>query len=181
MAPPNKKRLKNKPIWWRVIELSFIILFVGYVVPAAKHSFFPDQMTKFEKMLRRSSLIGYNLAVDRKRLTKIILTVYDGGRSITTEIYRDVVREVEPAGNNRVFFAYSLNRDSNEIFYLTRTKIEADPDLKQVRRLEVTVCGRLKDQHAGVTRFDGYVPVYECEVPEQRAVCLAAVSATESD
>jgi hypothetical protein len=87
-----------------------------------------------------------------------------------------VIHELEPSGDNRVFFTYSLNRDSNEIFYLTRTKIEADPDLKQVQRLEVTVCGRLKDQHAGVTRFNGYEPVYECEVPEQQAVCLAAES-----
>lgn len=131
-------------------------------------------MTRLEKMLRRSALDGYDLAVDHQDEFKIILTAYDGGRSITTEIYRDEIRELEPSGGNRIFFTYSLNRDSKENFYLTRTKIEADADLKQVRRLEVTVCGRLKDQHAGVTRFDGYEPVYECDVPLQQAVCLAA-------
>jgi hypothetical protein len=131
-------------------------------------------MTQLAKMLQSTSVKGFNLAVDHKDAFHIILTAYNGGQSITTEIYRDVLRELEPAGGNRIFFAYSLNRDSNEIFYLTRTRIEADPDLKQVLRLEATVCGQLKDQHAGVTRFNGYEPVYECDVPEQRAVCLAA-------
>lgn len=101
------------------------------------------------------------------------MTVYNGGQSITTEIYRDVIRELKPSGDSRVFFSYSINDDAQGIAYLTRTKIEADAGLRKVRRLEVRVCGRLADQHADVTRFDGYEPVYECEVPEQEAVCLA--------
>lgn len=159
--------------------MPLILIFVAYVVPEVKHTFFPDQMTRLEKMLRRSSMKGYNLAVDRKSLTKIVLTAYNGGRSITTEIYENAIHELESSDDDRVFLAYSINENAQEVAYLTRTKIEADPDLKQVRRLEVTVCGRLKDQHAGVTRYDGYEPVYECEVPEQRAVCLAADSAAK--
>lgn len=173
MTVPKKVRPKRNP-FLRIFDVTMAIIVGIIIVPAIKHTFFPDQMTRFAKMLQNSSVKGYNLAVDHKDEFKIILTVYVGGQSITTEIYRDVLRELEPAGGNRVFFAYSLNRDSNKIFYLTRTKIEADPDLKQLRRLEVTVCGRLKDQHAGVTCFNGYEPVYACDVPEQRAVCLAA-------
>lgn len=117
---------------------------------------------------------GYNLAIDRKSESKIILTVYNGGRSVTTEIYRDVIHELEPSGDSRVFFAYSINANAQEVAYLTRTLIEADVNLKRVRRLEVTVCGRLKDQHAGVTRFAGHEPIYECEVPVQQIICQAA-------
>jgi hypothetical protein len=175
MAPQKREGSKRKP-FLRILDIIVAIIVVLYIVPAVKHTFFPDQMTRLAKMLRRTTMNGYDLAVDHRDEFQIILTTYDGGRSIATEIYRDEIRELEPSGGNRVFFTYSLNRDSKEIFYLTRTKIEADADLKQVRRLEVTVCGRLKDQHAGVTRFDGYEPVYECDVPLQQAVCQAAES-----
>jgi len=158
----------------RFIEFLIAMTFAVYIVPAAKNTLFPDQMTRLENMLRRSAMDGYHLAVDRKDELEIILTVYNGGQSISTEIYRDVIRELEPSGDVRVFFSYSVNRDSNEVFYLTRTRIEADADLKSVKRLEVAVCGKLADQHAGVTHFDGYEPVYECEVPIQQVVCLAA-------
>ncbi|MGD9366988.1 MAG: hypothetical protein PVH87_14920 [Desulfobacteraceae bacterium] len=125
-------------------------------------------------MLRRSSMEGYHLAIDRKSESKIILTAYNGGRSITTEIYRDVIHELEPSDDSRVFFAYSINANAQEVAYLTRTLIEADVDLKRVRRLELTVCGQLKDQHAGVTRYDGHEPIYECEVPVQQIICQEA-------
>jgi hypothetical protein len=172
--------IKKKKPWLRFIELPLILVFVAYIVPAAKHALFPDQMTRVEKMLRRSTMAGCHLAVDRQSKTKIILTVFNGSRSITSEIYKTGLHELEPSGDTRTFFTYSVNRDSNEVFYLTRTRIEADADLKRVRRLEVGVCGRLVDQHAGVTRHEGYKPVYACEVPEREAVCLAADSATGS-
>jgi hypothetical protein len=179
MTAPRKKGLKRNP-FWRIVDIVIAIAVGVYIVPAAKHSLFPDQMTRLEKMLRRSTMDGCKLAVDRQHELKIVLTVYNGARSITTEIYSDVIHELEPSGDTRTFFTYSVNRDSNEVFYLTRTRIEADADLKRVRRLEVGVCGRLVDQHAGVTRHEGYKPVYACEVPEREAVCLAADSATES-
>ncbi|MEJ2157462.1 MAG: hypothetical protein P8X96_19200 [Desulfobacteraceae bacterium] len=162
------------------MEFLFIIIIISYVVPAVKHSLFPDQMTRLEKMLRHSNMDGYHLAVDRQSEAEIILTVFNGGRSITTEIDKYRLKEIATFDDMRVLFTYSLNSDSNDVRYLTRTKIEADADLKQVRRLEVTVCGRLADQHAGVTRFDGYEPVYECEVPVKEAVCLAAEPAATS-
>lgn len=173
MTVPNKKNPKKNPIW-QFVGFFIAIIFGLYIIPAAKHSLFPDQMTRLEKMLRRSSMEGYHLAIDRKSESKIILTVYNGGRSVTTEIYRDVIRELEQSGNRRFFLTHSINRDANEIFYLTRTLIEADVNLKRVRHLEVIVCGRLKDQHAGVTRYDGYDPIYECEVPVQQIICQAA-------
>jgi hypothetical protein len=172
MDTSNKKNLKKS--LRRLIELPLILIFVAYIVPTAKHTLFPDQITRLEKMLRRSSMDGYNLAVDRKSEPEIILTVFNGGRSVTTEIYKYVIKELDPSGDSRIFFSYSVNQDSNEVFYLTQTRIEADADLKKVRRLEVSVCGRLANQHPGATRFDGYKPIYECEVPEQKAVCQAA-------
>jgi hypothetical protein len=174
MNMPGKKGKKQHPIR-QLVELILIIVFVAYVVPTVKHTLFPNQMTRLEKMLRRSSMEGYHLAIDRKSKSKIILTVYNGGRSVTTEIYRDVIRELEPSSDDsRVFFAHSINANAQEIAYLTRTLIEADVKLKRVRRLEVTVCGRLKDQHAGVTRYDGHEPIYECEVPVQQIICQAS-------
>ena len=172
MSAPYKRSLKNS-LLWRCLELPLILVFVVYIVPAAKHALFPDQMTRLEEMLRNSTMDGYHLAVDRKSRAEILLTVFDGGRSITTEIDKYAIHELEPTADNRIFFAYTVNRDSNEVFYLTRTKIEADADLKQVRRLEVGVCSRLADQHAGVTRHDGYEPIYQCQVPEQIVVCQA--------
>lgn len=173
MTVPNKKNSKKNPILQFVGF--FIALILGlYIIPAAKHSLFPDQMTRLEKMLRRSSMEGYNLVIDRKSESKIILTVYNGGRSLTTEIYRDAIHELEPSDDSRVFLAHSINANAQEVAYLTRTLIEADVNLKRIRRLEVTVCGRLKDQHAGVTRYDGYEPIYECEVPVQQIICQAA-------
>lgn len=173
MTIQSKKGLKKHPIR-QFLELIIVIVFVAYVEPAVKHALFPTQMTRLEKMLRRYSMEGYNLAIDRKSESKIILMAYNGGRSVTTEIYRDVIRELERSGNGRFFLTHSLNRDANGIFYLTRTLIEADVDLKRVRRLELTVCGRLKDQHAGVTSYDGHEPIYEYEVPVQQIICQAA-------
>jgi len=173
MGTPSKTRSKKHPLM-QFAELLFIIIFISYVVPEVKHSLLPDQMTRLEKMLRRSAMDGYQLAVDHNSESKITLTVYNGDHSITTEIYKIELHELKPSRGNRIFLAYSINDNAQGIAYLTRTKIEADADLKQVRRLEVSVCGKLADQHAGVTRFEGYEPVYECEVPVQQVVCLAA-------
>jgi len=85
MRVPKKKELKKNPIRW-VVELLLILTFVGYVVPDVKHALFPNQMTHLEKMLRQSTMDGYHLAVDRQSESKIILTVFTGARSITTEI-----------------------------------------------------------------------------------------------
>ena len=179
MITPSKKGPKRN-VLWRFFDFFIAIAFAIYLVPAAKQALFPDQMTRLEKMLRQSSMEGYNLAVDRQHELKIILTVYNGGQSITTEIYRDVIRELESSDGSRVFLTHSINENAQGVVYLTRTRIEADADLKQVQRLEVTVCGRLKDQHAGVTRFNGYEPLYECDVPVQKAVCLAVESEAKS-
>ncbi len=175
MSDPIKKG-SNKNLFLRIINVIVAIIVGVYIIPNAKHTLFPDQVTRVEKMLRRSIMNGYQLAVDRQDDLTIILTAYNGGRSITTEIYRNVIREIEPHDGIRVFFTYSINDNAQKISYLTRTKIEADADLKQVRRLELSVCGRLADQHAGVTRFDGYEPVYECEVPVQQVICNAAAT-----
>lgn len=68
MEPSNKKITTLR----RLVELPLILIFVAYIVPSVKHTLFPDQMTRLEKMLRRSSMDGYNLAVDRQHDLKII-------------------------------------------------------------------------------------------------------------
>ncbi len=173
MSTQEKTGFKKRPLL-KIVEFLITITFVVYIVPMAKHALFPDQMTRLEKMLRRSSMVGYNFAVDRKSETKIILTVFNGGRSITTEIYKSAIRELDPSGDSLIFFAHSINDNAQGVAYLTQTRIEADVDLKRVRRLEVSVCGRLANQHPSSTHYDGYKPIYECEVPEQHVVCLAA-------
>ena len=150
-----------------------VVIVAAYVVPTAKHALFPNQMTRLEKMLRRSSMDGYHLAVDRKSESEIVLTVFTGGRSITTEIYRDVIRELRSDDHSRIFFAHAINRNADGVFYLSRTRIEADPDLNRLLKLDVSVCDRIKDQTGNVT-YDGHEPLYECEVPVKDAICKAA-------
>ena len=115
MTTAGKQRLTHQ-----VFDLFLIILVVIYVIPAAKHALFPTQMTRIEKMLRNSKLKRYHLAVDRKDELEIILTAFDGGESVSAHIYRDVLRELDPTGDSRVFFANAINRNSDEVFYLTR-------------------------------------------------------------
>lgn len=174
MAVTRKKSIKGNPIY-RFVEFLLAIIFAIYIVPEVKNTFFPDDMTRLEKMLRRSVMDGYQLAVDRRSNSKIVLTVYNGGESIVTEIYGDVVIEPNPAGDGVMVFAHSINDNSDDVVYLTRTRIEADSDLKSVRRLEVTVCDRIADQ-TGRLQYDGHEPVYECAVPIQKIVCKGVVS-----
>ena len=54
--------IKKKKPWLRFIELPLILVFVAYIVPAAKHALFPDQMTRVEKMLRVNFLNGEDWA-----------------------------------------------------------------------------------------------------------------------
>lgn len=150
-----------------------VVIVAAYAVPAAKHALFPNQMTRLEKMLRHSSMEGYRIAVDRKSESEIVLTVFTGGRSITTEIYKDVIRELGSDDGSRIFFAHAINRNADGVFYLSRTRIEADPDLKRLLKLDVSVCDRIKDQTGNVT-YDGHEPLYECEVPVKDAICKAA-------
>jgi len=71
-----------------------IVFCIIYFYPYAKNALFPNQMTRIENMLRRSPMEGYHLAVDRKSPSEIIITVFSGARSVTTEIYREVIREL---------------------------------------------------------------------------------------
>jgi hypothetical protein len=172
MSAPVNKGLNIKSIW-RFVSHFLIFLLIIHFYPDLKKAIFPDQMTRLEQMLRRSTMNRYHLAIDRKDERKIILTVFSGGQSLTTEIYKGALRELEPSGDSRIFFAHSINDNADGVTYLTRTLIEADPDLNRVRRLEVTVCDRIKDQ-TGPVKYDGHEPIYACEVPLQQVVCLAA-------
>ena len=157
----------------QIIELVLVVIVVAYLIPAVKGSIFPAQMDKVEKMLRNASMKGCQLAVDRRSKSEIVLTVYDGDKSVSVQIYKDVIRELEPENNYRVFFTHAINDNSEKVVYLTRARIETDEDLKKLHHLEVTVCGRIKDQ-TGNVKYDGHEPIYECEVPIQKITAFAA-------
>jgi hypothetical protein len=156
----------------QVFDLFLVIIVVAYIVPAAKDALFPTQMTRLEKMLRNSSMQGYKLAIDRKSASEIVLTAFDGDKSITGQIYRDVLRELEPVGDRRVFFTHAINDNAEQVVYLSRVLMETDADLKKLQRLEVTVCGRIRNQ-TGNVHYDGHEPIYECEVPVRKIIASA--------
>ena len=163
----------KKNTFRKIIELILVVTVVAYLVPAVKGSLFPAQMDRVEKMLRNATMQGCHLAVDRKSKSEIVLTVYDGDMSISVQIYRDVMHELEPENNYRIFFAHAINDNSEKVVYLSRARMETDEDLKKLNRLEVTVCGRIKDQ-TGNVKYDGHEPIYECEVPIQKITAFAA-------
>ncbi|MGD9366319.1 MAG: hypothetical protein PVH87_11515 [Desulfobacteraceae bacterium] len=172
----KEKSYRNKRFIRQSIELLLVMVFVGYfvvyVIPIVKHWLFPDQMDRLENLLRRSVFRECALKVERRDEFTIFITLErNSAPHITTEIYKGVVREIEPIDENRTFFAHSINRNDNKVFYLTRTLIEADTDLEKIRRLEISFCGRIKDQ-TGNVRYKDHEPIYECEVPELKAVCL---------
>lgn len=164
--------VSKKTIFRQVFELILIVTVVVYIIPAVKDTIFPTKMDRFEKMLRKASMQGYRLAVDRKSKSEIVLTVYDGDNSITVQIYRDVLREIEPVNRFRIFFSHAINDNSEQVVYLSRVRMETDEDLKTLHRLEVTVCGRIQDQ-TGKVSYDDHEPIYECEVPIQKITTSA--------
>jgi hypothetical protein len=157
---------------WGFASQFLLVFCIVYFYPEVKNTLFPDRMTRLENMFRRSSMAGYHLAIDRKSVSEINLSVFNGARSITTQIYRDVIHELDPVGDNRVFFTHAVNSNAEGVTYLSRTRIETDSDMKPVRYLEVTVCGRIKDQ-SGQVGYDGHEPVYECEAPIWEIKCSA--------
>ncbi len=159
--------LAKKNTFRQIIELIFVITVVAYLIPAVKGAVFPTRMDKVENMLRNAALQGYRLSVDRKSKSEIVLTVYDGGKSATVQIYRDVMHELEPVDSHRIFFAHAINDNSKDVVYLSRTRMVTDKDFKKLLHLEVTVCGRIKDQ-TGNVGYEGHEPIYECEVPIQK-------------
>ena len=167
MVSTNKKKYIR-----HLIEFVLVATVAVYILPAAKQAFFPTQMDRLEKILRNSTLEGYHLAVDRKDDLEIILTVFDGGKSISARIYRDVLRELDPVGDSRAFFTHAINRNADKVFYLSRILMETDEDFKKLKRLEVTICGHIKNQ-SGNVRYNGHEPIYECEVPIQKITTSA--------
>jgi len=156
----------------RLFDFILVATVAVYIIPVAKQTLYPTQMARLEKMLRNSSMSRCRLSVDGNREYEIVLTAYDGGKSITAQIYRDVLRELEPVDGNRIFFSHAINDNSNQVVYLSRVRLETDPDLKELRHLEISVCGRIKDQ-TGNVKYDGHEPIYECEVPIQKITASA--------
>lgn len=156
----------------KLFEFILIAIVAVYVVPIAKRALFPSQMDLLENALRDTSFKEYHVAVDRKDDLEIILTVFDGAKSVTAQIYRDVLREIDPVGDRRFFYTHAINRNSEKFFFLSRVILEADEDVRQLQRLEVTVCDRIKDQ-TGNVKYDGHEPIYECVVPIQKITAFA--------
>lgn len=172
--PTKEKGDRKKSFIHKSIELLLILAFVGYVVPDAKDKLFPDQMTRIEKLLDRSACLQCQLYVNRRddRLIRLMIET-DSKPLFKTEIYKGVIREIDKTDGNITLFAHSINDDRNGVTYLTRTLIETDADLKQLRRLEASFCGRINDQ-TGHVRYKEHEPIYECAIPELKAVCLCA-------
>jgi len=156
----------------KFIEFILVASVAVFIIPAAKRAFFPNQMDRLEGALRDFRMEGYHVAVDRKDDLEIILTVFDGGKSITAQIYRDVVRELDPTGDRRIFSTHAINRNSGNHFFLSKVILETDEEVKKLHRIEVSVCGRIKDQ-TGNVKYDGHEPIYECEVPIQKITASA--------
>lgn len=172
--PIKKKSDTKKRFFQQALELLLILAFVGYVVPDVKHKLFPDQMTRIERLLERSACRQCQLYVDRRDERLIRLMIETGSKPLfKTEIYKGIVREINKTSDSRTLFAHSINDDINGVTYLTRTLIETDADLKQLRRLEASFCSRIKDQ-TGNVRYKDHEPIYECDVPELKAVCLCS-------
>jgi hypothetical protein len=170
----KEKSNTKKSFFEKAIELLLILVFVGYVVPDVKHKLFPDRMTRIEKLLEHSACRQCKIYVSRRDEYLIRLMIETETLPLfKTEIYKGVVREIDKASNSRTLFAHSINDDINGVTYLTRTLIETDADLKQLRRLEASYCDRIKDQ-TGDVRYKDHEPIYECDVPELKAVCLCA-------
>jgi hypothetical protein len=172
--PTKEKSNTKKSFIHKAIELLLILAFVGYVVPDVKHKIFPDRMTRIEKLLERSACRQCQIYVYRKDERLIGLMIETESLPLfKTEIYKGVVREIDKTSDSRTLFAHSINDDINGVTYLTRTLIETDADLKQLRRLEASFCGRIKDQ-TGNVHYRDHEPIYECDIPELNSVCLCA-------
>jgi hypothetical protein len=176
--PTKEKSDKKKSFIRQAVELLVVMVFAGfisvYIAPGVKHWLFPDQMARIEKLLEHSACRQCQLYVYRRDERLIWLVIEkDSKPPVKTEIYKGVVREIDKTSDSITLFAHSISDDINGVTYLTRTLIETDADLKQLRRLEVSFCGRIKDQ-SGNVRYKDHEPIYECDVPELRAVCLCA-------
>jgi hypothetical protein len=178
--PMNDNPSRSRRIWskvWPILNLLVALVVMLVVIPAIKQAYFPDLMTRIERMLRDAEFETCTVQVEHKRETLILLSVVsDDGQPITTELYRDYLLELpqeESAG--RTFFAHSINHNPDKSFYLTQTQIWADADLKKVRRIEAEHCGLLEG-HNGRVPYEGHRPVYRCADEIRRYACGAAVT-----
>ena len=172
--PFRSRRISSK--FWSIINLLVALVVMLVVIPAIKQEFFPDLMARIERMLRDAEFETCKVQVERENGLSILLTVTSGeGKPITTNIYRDVMIELRPENEERIFFAHSINHNADKSFYLTQTQVWADADLKKVRRLEVEYCGLLQG-HNGRVPYEGHRPVYQCADEIRKYACGAAVT-----
>lgn len=164
-------RLYKKNPVFRFCVVLLMLIGLSFIVPAVKHTIFPSMMTRVERVLLNASFKNCSVHVERERRTKILLAVkYNGTPSITTEIYRMTFQELDCSSPGRCFFAHSINKNPDESFYLTETRMRTDPDLKTLERLEVKYCARLINKE-GRVRFKGHEPVIQCAVPIRKITC----------
>jgi hypothetical protein len=173
----NDNPSRGRRIWskvWPTLNLLVALVVALVVIPAIKQEFFPNLMTRIERMLRDAEFETCTVQVEHDNGLSILLTVTSsGGKPITTNIYRDVMIELRSENEERIFFAHSINHNPDKSFYLTQTQIWADADLKKVRRIEVEYCGLLQG-HNGRVPYEGHRPVYQCALEVRRHACGAA-------
>jgi hypothetical protein len=175
----NDNPSRSRRIWskvWPILNVLVALVVMLVVIPAIKQAYFPDLMTRIERVLRDAEFETCMVQVERENGLSILLTVTSGeGKPITTNIYRDVMIELAQENEERIFFAHSINHNPDKSFYLTQTQIWADADLKKVRRIEAEYCGLLEG-HNGRVPYEGHRPVYRCADEIRKYACGAAVT-----
>lgn len=166
-------REKIDKICRKFFDLIIVLTLVLYIVPEAKRALFPDKMTRLEKMFRNATMERYEIAVEYQPSYSMILTVFDGGESITGRIFDRRLIELKPTQGNRVFLAHDVNTDAVRRAYLSRVYFKTDPELKHLLHLEMTMCSALKTPRAKI-HFNDHEPIYDCEVPIQKITDFAA-------
>ncbi len=167
------EKLKQAILKFGKMASAFIIvLCVLYYYPYVKSIFFPNQMNHLEKIMRLASFKGFKLVVDRPTKSLITLTVHQNGDPITVRIFKRQLLELEPVDGNRVFFAHAVNKNDDGRYHLSKILFQTDPDQTKLIMLEITACGRIKNQ-TGHVKYHGHEPIYECEVPIHKITASA--------
>lgn len=160
---------KNLKLFIRIF-LSIIIIFS---IPYIRNYFFPDKMTRVYNLLTEAKFYGCALAVDRVRKGLLLFTITKGGaEKLTTEIFIEKFNEIKLPNGEHYFFSHSINNSINGFYYLTRTLIVTDAEMKRIQHIEATVCDRLLDP-SGHVDYDGYEPIIKCADPVKSITCSA--------
>ena len=160
---------KHFKLFIRII-FSIVIIFS---IPYIRDYLFPDKMTRVYNLLNETKFSGCSLAAERVRNGLLLLSIKKGrAAKLTTEIFIEKFTEIELPNGEHSFISHSVNNSINGSYYLTRTLIVTDAEMKHVQRVEATVCDQLQDP-SGHVDYIGYEPIIKCAVPLKTVICTA--------